>query len=186
VPRPHWGGEARIVRKLPDGRFEIENARGRRMRVELWRCRGCQGLSEPAFFQPITSWILGVEGLCSPCQHEEADRARAEVNAALRAEYGPQWAAERRAQRIWAARIVGNRRSVALACATPSWVNRDEIAAIYVSARAKTEAEGIQHHVDHIWPLQHKEFCGLHVPWNLRVITASENCRKTNKRPEIA
>ena len=65
--------------------------------------------------------------------------------------------------------------------ATPPWSNLKAISEIYEEARRKTEKTGIEHHVDHIIPLQGRNVRGLHVPANLRVITADENKRKSNR-----
>jgi cytochrome c553 len=68
--------------------------------------------------------------------------------------------------------------------AVPWWLtskHKSQIKRIYEEARERTEQTGINYSVDHIVPLQGKEACGLHVPWNLRVITLSRNCSKANK-----
>jgi len=68
--------------------------------------------------------------------------------------------------------------------ATPAWVDkkiRSEITELYVTAVELESKTGIKYHVDHIVPLVNDRVCGLHVPWNLRVIPASENLKKGNK-----
>ena len=68
--------------------------------------------------------------------------------------------------------------------ATPEWLNEDDlwmIEEIYHLANLRTKVTGTDWAVDHIIPLQSKRVCGLHVPWNLQVITSSENSVKGNR-----
>ena len=71
--------------------------------------------------------------------------------------------------------------------ATPPWITRkqkSEIRQLYEIAITMTKTTGEQYVVDHIVPLRSHEVCGLHVPWNLRVITQEENLKKSNKLTE--
>lgn len=68
--------------------------------------------------------------------------------------------------------------------ATPPWLSRQQksqIRELYKMAITMTKTTGEQYVVDHIVPLRSDAVCGLHVPWNLRVITQEENLKKSNK-----
>ena len=70
--------------------------------------------------------------------------------------------------------------------ATPKWLTETQfrqIRMLYEQAISFTKTTGEAYVVDHIIPLQHEYVCGLHVPWNLRVITRKENGLKSNKLP---
>lgn len=68
--------------------------------------------------------------------------------------------------------------------ATPVWVNHSELIYIYEKRNQLNKVDGNDYQVDHYYPLQGKTICGLHVPWNLQIITAEENRAKGNKMPE--
>jgi 5-methylcytosine-specific restriction endonuclease McrA len=68
--------------------------------------------------------------------------------------------------------------------ATPPWLTKKEkteIRQLYQMAITMTKTTGEQYVVDHIIPLRGEFVCGLHVPWNLRVITQAQNLEKSNK-----
>ena len=67
--------------------------------------------------------------------------------------------------------------------AAPKWLDKDmlmEIDSFYECAKALKTVRGIQYEVDHIIPLISKYVCGLHVPWNLQILTKEENREKGN------
>ncbi len=68
--------------------------------------------------------------------------------------------------------------------ATPAWLTSDqkkEIRQLHKQAATMFDSEGRVAHVDHIIPLRGKEVCGLHVPWNMRIVTIEENSTKGNR-----
>ena len=70
--------------------------------------------------------------------------------------------------------------------ATPPWLTRrqkTEMRAMYQIAITMSKTTGERYVVDHIWPLRSDFVSGLHVPWNLRVVTQEENALKSNKLP---
>jgi hypothetical protein len=76
------------------------------------------------------------------------------------------------------------RRRAAKLQATPKWLTekqKQQIEVFYIEAARLTRETGIPHEVDHIRPLQGKNSNGLHVPWNMQILTQVENARKNNK-----
>jgi hypothetical protein len=100
------------------------------------------------------------------------------------AEYNKKYRAENhhRVQALQTAR--GAKYKAAKKKATPKWITAADIERIqvfYLEASWVTKRSGVPHEVDHIVPLQGETVCGLHVPWNLRVITKSFNASKQHR-----
>lgn len=66
----------------------------------------------------------------------------------------------------------------------PSWLTVDEhwmIEQAYELAAMRTAMFGFPWHVDHVLPLRGKLVSGFHTPYNLQVIPAVDNLRKSNR-----
>jgi 5-methylcytosine-specific restriction endonuclease McrA len=64
--------------------------------------------------------------------------------------------------------------------ATPKWLTPSqhlEMEQFYSLARMQRNPS----HVDHIVPLDGRKVCGLHVPWNLQILSAKSNMSKGNR-----
>ena len=68
--------------------------------------------------------------------------------------------------------------------ATPKWITKEQKLAIrqlYLEAQRLTKLTGVRYVVDHIVPLINPDVCGLHVLWNLQIMTQEQNLQKSNK-----
>jgi len=80
--------------------------------------------------------------------------------------------------------MYASKRRAAIKSATPDWLteaHKREIDNIFWMATDLRSVSGEDYHVDHIVPLQGKNVCGLHVPWNLQLLPSDLNFSKGNK-----
>ena len=117
-------------------------------------------------------------------KYKESDLARAKLTYQANAE-------DRKAkQRLWSktnrgtANALGRKYKLKKINATPKWLSESQLLHIKCKYQlaAMLNIHGVEPwHVDHIVPIRGKDVCGLHVPWNLRVIPAKENMTKGNR-----
>jgi len=147
-----------VVEVLKDGRRVIEWPNGRRSKIKFERCHICKEDRPYMMFQgAVCLYCKGYK--LKPVQGFKVVRPGKRT-----LEYSSQ-------------------RYARLKQATPPWVDTKAIRKIHSEAKRLTRETGISHHVDHIWPLLHESFCGLNVPWNLRVIPGQQNMLKHTTPP---
>jgi hypothetical protein len=146
------------------------------MEIKMYKiCSKCKEEKLFSEFSKDKSRKDGFDSRCKSCvkeyQKDSKDDLRdyhkeyREINRSKRAA----WDAKRRATKLQA---------------TPVWLTSchlKEIENFYKQAQYLQQQTGQKYHVDHIIPLQGREVCGLHVPWNLQVVLAKENLSKSNK-----
>ncbi len=148
-------------------------------------------------------------GLANPGRKKASDRAYVETNrekvrqqsAAYRAENREKILAQKRTyqienrdrllekQKAWKAankgKVLANVafRKARKKQATPPWPTKEqrrEMRDLYETAELFRTNLNEDFHVDHIIPINHPLVCGLHVPWNLQILTAADNLQKGN------
>jgi len=179
--------ERRLKRKYPDASWEeieskIERSE-RRRRGDPWECKNCGNKTD--------RWKSGA---CAPCARQRKVDKYVSVKDSdpVVLEQRRQLARENRARQMEfeddpRKHFEGKKEHIK--AATPPWLDVFQLAdiqATYYKARWLSNKSGIKHHVDHTVPLNHPDVCGLHVPWNLQVITWEENQEKNSAKFEDA
>lgn len=115
-----------------------------------------------------------------PEKHRESSKRWREKHPDYTKAKLTQWKRDNPERAAITARVASAKNRMQRRNACPRWVDKKAIKAVYAEAIALTKALGIKMVVDHIVPAKSEVVSGLHVPWNLRIITASENSKKKN------
>lgn len=160
------------------------------------KCTKCNISKELGCFNKEPGGANGLKSYCKVCQ-ARANKAYREIHKDYFKEKGAEFYKNNKAKRKtnakeWILNNYDKYLAKAAKCratklhATPSWLTKEqlyEIEEFYTLAQelAWLNQDGKAFHVDHIVPLQGKEVSGLHVPWNLQLLPAVENLKKSNK-----
>jgi hypothetical protein len=158
-------------------------------------CPRCDTEKSSDEFSKDSGRVDGLNGFCKACMKVSKKNWRNE-NREYWLEHSKEYTNRRRKEnpekvakewRKWARENrgylneLGRRRDAKKRNASVSWANVDVMKVIYDLAIKKTKVTGTPHQVDHIVPLVSDKVCGLHVEWNLQVLTQAENCSKNNR-----
>ena len=147
------------------------------------RCSKCKKIRQLSEYYKDRTRVSGLDCWCMYCRREY-DKSR-KHNKARRVKYdSSEKGKARRLKYLKSEKGILKRiknckarqkaiKQATLRCLTE--IDKNDIKLIYrmASMRGMT--------VDHIIPLQGKDICGLHVPWNLRIISKLDNSKKGAK-----
>ena len=142
-------------------------------------CNGCKIPKKIDQFSKSQATRDGLQASCKSCQSlyaSERRKNKPEQEKARHCRY--------RKNNAGKINFRAMKRHSAKLLRTPKWLTPEQLFAVefmYLCSKEFTKQTGVEYHVDHIVPLQGENVSGLHVPWNLRCITAEANRKKSNK-----
>lgn len=145
----------------------------------MLRCSGCQHDKPENEFYREKYRVRGYSIWCKMCAlKRERKRRGKDVNAPLPGTSKFDRKKHREINKDYYTMKSCERRAKKQAIyANLSKERKAEVREIYRQARLQNKV------VDHIHPLNHPSICGLHVPWNMQLLTFEENAQKSNKFP---
>lgn len=143
------------------------------------KCKVCEETKELVEFYKNKTYSDGLTSKCKKC-HKAQQRSCYTDNIKERKRKMAEWQKNNRAL----CNKIGARYRASKLRRTPDWLSPEDLIKMqeeYMIAKKLEDITGDKYHVDHIVPLQGADVSGLHVPWNLQVIEASENLSKGNR-----
>jgi hypothetical protein len=146
-------------------------------------CKGCQKESSRAYYEKNKEKMLSLQKEKYSANPEEYRKRKRDYTKNNKA-------AVKKANSKYYCKNVSKFREQSwkykkrLKIAAPTWLTdtqKKEIEDFYFLARDCSKVSCEQYHVDHIIPLNGKNVCGLHVPWNLQILPAHINLSKSNR-----
>jgi hypothetical protein len=148
---------------------------------ETVKCNNCHLWLPVSKFCPATyrSHVGGHKRRCKRCNHYNSRKERT-IRKGLKSPKGSK--KYERARRLADERLArGKLHQRRRKQANVIWANRSKMLEIYRECRRLNGLGGEKYHVDHIVPLLGKRVCGLHNEFNLQILTATANQRKSNR-----
>ena len=136
-------------------------------------CPRCDAVARVTEFSYNNSTWCKLTSMCKSCDNERCAVYKHNNKDKAKAAYDIWYSNNKHIRAAASAK-----RRAAVKQAIPKWLTEEQIKQITEMYKTASKA-GMQ--VDHIVPLQHKTVCGLHVPWNLQILSAIDNRHKNNK-----
>jgi len=142
-------------------------------------CAKCKQTKDLALFYKNNAYKTGVQSFCKECTILDSTNWRKNNPDKVKL-IASKWVKQNLSKHS----AKSAKRHAAKLKRTPPWLTSEhykEIESFYFKSFVKTNETRSPYEVDHIIPLQGENVSGLHVPWNLQILTKKDNSSKGNR-----